>query len=384
MPAPASSINLFDLGLVWPDGSVAIEHLTAAFGSRANGSGRRQRLRQVDPAPADRRAAERRPAATSARSARSATCRRRSPSTRGATVADLLGISPIVRAIRAVEDGDPSPSTLRRDRQSDWDIEARTEQALDTIGLAGDGSRPTGGRLSGGETMLVAIAGLQLTRAPIRCWTNRPTISTEARATPHRLVDAWPGTLVVVSHDVALLERMDAIAELLRRRAHQFGGPYSGYVEQLGTEQEAARRGPAGRRAGVKIEKRQRIEAETKLARRRGPRGLPSARSEYRRSSPTVDAAAAQASAGRLRIEAGEELGPERNRRRDGRPTRVRPTPGSGWTYRIPRLPPGAGWPSSSVPTTGPSCPGPGTGRSGRSERDREDPAAGGAGRRAG
>jgi ATPase subunit of ABC transporter with duplicated ATPase domains len=226
----------------------------------------------------------------------------------GATVVDLLGISPVVRAIHAVEAGDASPELFDL-IGSDWDIQARAEESLDAIGLSTeDLDRPVG-RLSGGETVLVAIAGLQLARTPITLL-DEPTnnLDRDARTRLYGLVEGWRGTLIVISHDVALLERMDAIAELYDGELISYGGPYSAYLARLEVEQDAARQAHRSAEQVARIEKRQRIEAEVKLARRQRT----ARKAEREKRVPKIIAhgrrGAAQVSAGRLRTEAGEKL----------------------------------------------------------------------------
>ena len=307
MPVSNSPIVLEDLGLVWPDGSIALQHLSAAFGSGrtglvgTNGSGKTTLLRLM--------AGRMTPTSGTVTTAGEVGYLPQTLTLQvGATVADLLGISPVVRAIHAVEAGDASPQ-LFDVIGSDWDIEARAEESLDAIGLsAEDLGRPIG-RLSGGEAVLVAIAGLQVARTPITLL-DEPTnnLDRDARTRLYGLVEGWRGTLIVVSHDVALLERMDAIAELYDGELISYGGPYSAYLAQLGAEQDAARQAQRAAEQVARIEKRQRIEAETKLARRQRT----AKKAEREKRVPRIVAHglrnAAQNSAGRLRTEAGEKL----------------------------------------------------------------------------
>ncbi len=86
---------------------------------------------------------------------------------------------------------------------------------LDGIGLRGIGLDRYVGQLSGGEVILAALAGLRLARMAI-VLLDEPTNNLD-RPTRHRLYDAitaWRGTLVIVSHDIALLDLMDETAEL--------------------------------------------------------------------------------------------------------------------------------------------------------------------------
>ncbi|WP_436700559.1 ABC-F family ATP-binding cassette domain-containing protein [Nocardioides sp. BYT-33-1] len=184
------------------------------------------------------------------------------------TIADLLGIREIVDAIDAIERGDADPRHFDT-IGDDWDIEARADELLDQIGF---GARDLGRRvaeLSGGEAMLIAVTGLRLRRTPITLL-DEPTNNLD-RPTRRRLaafVDQWPGTLVIVSHDLELLEHVDQTAELYDGALTTFGGTYRAWQAHLEQEQAAAQQAARSAQQALKVERRQRAEAETKLARR--------------------------------------------------------------------------------------------------------------------
>lgn len=120
------------------------------------------------------------------------------------------------------------------------------------------------GQLSGGEAILVATAGLRLRTAPITLL-DEPANNLDRDHRDHlgRLVSGWTGTLIVVSHDTALLELMDDTAELHDGALSVFGGPYSAYQEHLEhLEQAAAQQAERAAEQVVKTEKRQRVAAE--------------------------------------------------------------------------------------------------------------------------
>jgi ATPase subunit of ABC transporter with duplicated ATPase domains len=184
------------------------------------------------------------------------------------TIAQLLGIDAILAAMHAIESGDFDARHF--DTVGDnWDILARTEELLDQIGFstADLGRRVT--EVSGGEAMLIAVTGLRIRRTPITLL-DEPTnnLDRPTRARLAGFVDQWPGTLVVVSHDLELLEHMENTTELYGNTLSTFGGPYSAWREYLEQEQAAAVQATRSAQQALKVEKRQRIEAETKLARR--------------------------------------------------------------------------------------------------------------------
>ena len=118
----------------------------------------------------------------------------------------------------------------------------------------------------------------------------------------HDAVAQWSGVLLVVSHDRELLERVDATAELRAGAVQMFGGPLSAYEEQLAAEQDTAQRLVRVAEADVRRERRELIEARTKLARR--VRYADTDHANKRRPKIVMNARKreAQVSAGKLRI----------------------------------------------------------------------------------
>ncbi|MBM7367918.1 ABC-F family ATP-binding cassette domain-containing protein [Gordonia hydrophobica] len=267
MSLPPSSIALHDVSFAWPDGSIALDHVDGSFvpGRTGlvgrNGSGKSTLLKLVAGrlAPASGRVDVAGDVGYLPQDLTLAA---------DATVADLLGISAVRTALRAIESGDADPihfDTIG----DDWDIEGRADEALGRIGFSAADLDRRVAELSGGEAMLVAVSGLRLRRTAITLL-DEPTnnLDRPTRARLAEMIDDWPGTLVVVSHDLELLERMENTAELRAGRIEVFGGPYSewrAYVEQ---EQAAAVQAARTAQQTLKTEKRQRVEAETKLARR--------------------------------------------------------------------------------------------------------------------
>jgi len=302
-----SSITLTDVGLDWPDGSTALSGITATFGTGrtglvgANGSGKSTLLRLIAGVLAPTRGqivttgdVDYLPQTLTLGV--------------GATVADLLGIAPKLAALHAIEGGDVASEHFDV-LGDDWDIETRADETLRDIGLrVADLGRPVG-EISGGEAVLAAIAGVRLRRAPIALL-DEPTnnLDRDSRAKLYRLVRSWPATLVVVSHDTALLELMDDTAELHSAKLTVFGGPYSAWRERLDAEQAAAVQAARTAQQAVKVEKRQRVETHTKLAHR--SRTAQTAR-ENRTAAKIVmnqKASNAQVSAGKLRTQAESKV----------------------------------------------------------------------------
>ncbi|WP_029145604.1 ABC-F family ATP-binding cassette domain-containing protein [Microbacterium luticocti] len=304
MPTP--SIVLDRVSFTWPDGSLALHEVSGAFGTDhtglvgRNGSGKSTLLRLI--------AGSLTP--TSGRvTAASDVCLLPQQLTLGTDrpVAELLGVAATLDALRAIESGDADPRHFEA-VGDDWDIEARSTAALAEAGLPDGALDRRVGELSGGEAVLAAVAGIRLRRAPITLL-DEPTnnLDRDARHRLYDMVRGWHGTLVVVSHDVALLELMDATAELYGNELTTFGGPYSQWREWLASEQAAAAQAERAASQSLAREKRQRIEAETKLAHR----AAVGRKAQIEKRVPGIIAGgrkrAAQVSAGRLRTEVGEK-----------------------------------------------------------------------------
>ena len=309
---PSSAVVLDRVTFTWPDGSTALDSVSGAFGAGRtglvgrNGSGKSTLLRLI--------AGELTPTSGHiTATGEVAYLPQRLTLDTHARVAELLGVAGALDAVRAIAAGDVDPARFD-EVGDDWDVEARAEAALAEAGLDPSFLDRTVGELSGGEAVLVAIAGIRAHRAPITLL-DEPTnnLDREARARLGEMVRSWRGTLVVVSHDVALLELMDDTAELYGRELSVFGGPYSEWRTWLDTEQESAKQAERDAKQAFRKEKRQRIEAELKLA----TRSQMAKKAFEEKRVPKIVAngrkMAAQVSAGRLRTEVAEKEGTARD-----------------------------------------------------------------------
>lgn len=298
------SVVLDRLTFTWPDGSIALDGVSGAFGSGRtglvgrNGAGKSTLLRLMAGS------LEATSGAITA-SGEVAYLPQQLTLDVNRRVAELLGVSAALDAVRAISAGDVDPVHFDA-VGDDWDIEARAEASLAEAGLAPEFLDRRVGELSGGEAVLVAIAGIRLRRAPITLL-DEPTnnLDRDARTKLAAMVQAWKGTLIVVSHDLSLLELMDDTAELYAQTLSVFGGPYSQWRAWLDAEQDAARQAEVTAAQAFRKEKRQRIEAEVKLAHRTRT----AKKAEIEKRVPKIVAhgrkMAAEVSAGKLRTEVG-------------------------------------------------------------------------------
>ncbi|MDN3238570.1 ABC-F family ATP-binding cassette domain-containing protein [Glycomyces tritici] len=181
----------------------------------------------------------------------------------GDTVSDLLGIAGKRRALAAIEAGDVDEAHFNAIGE-DWDFLDRSRVALDELGLDHVGFDRTVGTLSGGESMLVGLAG-RLVRRPDVLLLDEPSnnLDGSARKRLYQAIRRFNGTLVVVSHDRALLEHVDAVADLYKGRIRVFEGNYSAYEQVIEAEQEAAARAVRDAKQDLVRQKKELIAART-------------------------------------------------------------------------------------------------------------------------
>jgi len=302
-----SAVTLDRVTFAWPDGTVALSDVTGAFGGGRtglvgrNGSGKSTLLKLIagtlDPASGSITTAGRvdlLPQQLTLDTAR--------------RVADLLGIATILDAVRAIERGDVDERHFDT-VGDDWDVEARATAALAEVGLPDGALDRCVGELSGGEAVLAALVGVRLRGAEIALL-DEPTnnLDRDARARVHELVRSWRGTLIVVSHDTALLDELDDTAELYRSELSVFGGPYSAWKAWLDTEQAAAAQAETAARQVLRREKRDRQQIESAIA----TRDAHGRKLAARKAAPKIVLGAmkrsAQVTAGKLRVEANEKV----------------------------------------------------------------------------
>lgn len=317
------SVVLSDVSFSWPDGTPALDHISAAFGTGrtglvgANGTGKSTLLKLIT--------GELIPVAgTVTTNGAVGYLPQNLLLTTEVTVSDLLGITDKTDALRAIEAG--SVETRHFDALDEaWDFEVQARAALDNVGLEKIDLDRAVGTLSGGEVVLAAVAGLRLrsSRSEGVVLLDEPTNNLDrgARHDLYAAVAAWPGALIVVSHDVTLLDLMDDTAELRLGHLELFGGGYSDYQEQVDREQAAAEQALRTAEQKLRTEKRQQTEARTKLARRQRYARTDFVNKRRPRTIMNQRKTEAQVSAGKLRGELDEKVAAaqEEKRQQEGR-----------------------------------------------------------------
>jgi ATPase subunit of ABC transporter with duplicated ATPase domains len=184
------------------------------------------------------------------------------------TVATLAGVGCIIDSLARIEAGSVDAADFDA-VGTRWDMRDRLADALGDAGLAHLDAAAPAARLSGGEAMRVALLGAQLSGAGLLIL-DEPTNHLDApnRAALMAWLASWQGGLMVISHDRALLERMERTLELSPSGLRSFGGGYTFYAEQVAREREAAQR----ELASAKAERRRGEDALREQAERQARR----------------------------------------------------------------------------------------------------------------
>jgi ATPase subunit of ABC transporter with duplicated ATPase domains len=308
-----AAIVCSDLSFSWPDGAAVLSGLTVSFGPGrtgligVNGSGKSTLLRLI--------AGELHPGAGVVRAGGEVGYLPQAI-TLGThrSVSDLLGITAARNALHAIEAGETGEDAFAA-VGDDWDVEERARAWLDRLGLGNLDLDDRVERLSGGETILVALAALFLRRPDILLL-DEPTnnLDLDARRLLYDAVASWAGVMVIVSHDRELLGLVDQIADLSGGEVRMYGGNLAAYEELLAAEQAAAERAVTAASADVRREQRDLVDAQVKQARRdRQGRKVAASRSLPRIVANARKAAVLQ-TAGRSRELHSERLQAARDR----------------------------------------------------------------------
>jgi len=184
------------------------------------------------------------------------------------SVATLLGIGEALAALARLDAGEGGAHDV--DVVGDrWDLRERAQRALARVGLGALPLEQRARTLSGGERTRLSLAGLLL-GDPDYLILDEPTnhLDADSRNALLALIDSWPTGVLVVSHDRALLRRVDRIVELTTRGVFSYGGSYDFYREQRALEEEAALRELESARAELKRVERHEREVRERQARR--------------------------------------------------------------------------------------------------------------------
>ncbi|WP_077800979.1 ABC-F family ATP-binding cassette domain-containing protein [Streptomyces sp. JHA26] len=309
----SASITCTALSFAWPDGTCVFEGLDTAFGPGrtglvgANGSGKSTLLKLIagQLVPTD---------GTVHVAGEVGYLPQNVTLDTGLRVDEALGIAARRAALHAIEAGDTAEEHFET-VGDDWDVEERALATLGELGLGHVSLDRTIGEVSGGESVLLRLAALLLSRPDVLLL-DEPTNNLDlyARRRLYAAVASWPGVLVVVSHDRELLGLVDQIADLRSGGITRYGGNFSAYEEALAVEQEAAERMVRVAEADLRRQKRELSDAQVVLARRKryGQKMFETKREP--RAVMRMRKRTAQESAGKYRILHEEKLAEAKER----------------------------------------------------------------------
>lgn len=264
-----SSIVISHLSFAWPDDTPLFDGLTFTVGDgrtglvAPNGAGKSALLRLI--------AGELRPSAGMVTVDGTLGYLPQSlPYDAQRSVADALGIGPVMAALDALADGDAGDDVFAA-IGDDWDVEERARAQLDRLGLPHVALERPLGTLSGGEVVTIGLAG-QLLKRPGVLLLDEPTnnLDGDGRDRLYTALDDFTGCLLVASHDRDLLDRMDRIAELRRSGIVSYGGNFAMYTEAVADAQRVAEGHVRSAEQRVRREKREQQRARERAARRAG------------------------------------------------------------------------------------------------------------------
>ncbi|NUO44376.1 MAG: ABC-F family ATP-binding cassette domain-containing protein [Streptomyces sp.] len=309
----SSSLSVTSLAFAWPDGTPVFDDLDIAFGPGrtglvgVNGSGKSTLLKLI--------AGELTPADGAVRVAGEVGYLPQNVTLDTALrIDEVLGIAAQRAALHAIEAGDVAEEHFET-VGDDWDVEERALATLGELGLDRIGLDRTVGEVSGGESVLLRLAALLL-RRPDVLLLDEPTNNLDlyARRRLYAAVASWSGVLVVVSHDRELLDLVDQIADLRSGEVTWYGGNFSAYEAALTTEQEAAERMVRVAEADLKRQKRELVDAHSKLAQRTRYANKMYDNKREPRAVMKLKKRSAQVSAGKHRIMHEEKLAEAKDR----------------------------------------------------------------------
>jgi len=184
------------------------------------------------------------------------------------TVAEALGVSGKLNALKSILNG----SVLQADYDTladDWEVEAHIAEALSHWGLTDVGLDTPIDKLSGGEKTKVFLAGLQI-HQPEVVLLDEPTnhLDLLARRRLYNYIAQSTAAMLIVSHDITLLNQLPTTCELSEKGIRLYGGNYSFYKEQKEIEANALSDDIREEEKALRLARKKAIEVSQRQERR--------------------------------------------------------------------------------------------------------------------
>ncbi|WP_295989294.1 ABC-F family ATP-binding cassette domain-containing protein [uncultured Alistipes sp.] len=219
----------------------------------------------------------------------------------GRNVAGLLGAADKLRALRAIYAGSVDPADFET-LDDDWTIEERCRAALDEWGLRRVGPDTPAAAQGGGERTKAMLAGWSL-HDPEIVLLDEPTnhLDRTARTQLYDHIGRTHATLVVVSHDIALLDLLHTTCELTAAGIRRYGGNYDFYRARRDTEEQALTDRIEAEQSALRAARKQAQEVRERQERRAAQGERSKSNAGQARILVNARGAQAQNSAARLR-----------------------------------------------------------------------------------
>lgn len=189
------------------------------------------------------------------------------------TIAECLKIDKKLDVLQKITNGEVDEMYFEI-LNDDWDLEERCQQALEHWKLEDLNLNQKLETLSGGQKTKVFLAGIEINQPDI-ILLDEPTnhLDLEGRNLLYDFIAGTGSTVVIVSHDRALLNLVDVIFELSNQGISTYGGNYDFYAAQKDIENEALQNDIHSKERALKkarekeretIERKQKLDARGK------------------------------------------------------------------------------------------------------------------------
>ncbi len=148
------------------------------------------------------------------------------------TIAEALRIADKLKAFKEIIDGNVTEENLNI-LNDDWTIEERCNNALKYWKLEDLDLTAKMNTLSGGQKTKIFLAGISI-HQPELVLMDEPSnhLDTAARELLYDFIESTSSTLLIVSHDRSLLNKLNTTYELSKHGVAVYGGNYDFYAEQ--------------------------------------------------------------------------------------------------------------------------------------------------------
>lgn len=188
------------------------------------------------------------------------------------TIAEVLGIHKKIKALHAILSGDVSEQHFQN-LNEDWEIEERVKEAFSRWGLDDIQLFRSINTLSGGEKTKVVLTKISLENPEV-ILLDEPSnhLDLEGREILYQFIRNSKSTILVASHDRAMLNQLDITLELSDKGIEVYGGNYDFYKEQNQLKIDALQAQLAEQEKSIKQSLKQ-VQQLTELRQRRETRG---------------------------------------------------------------------------------------------------------------